>query len=686
MAGTKVRGITIELSADASGVSSALKDVNSTLKQTQSDLKDIDKLLKLDPGNTELLAQKHKALEKALEATKDKVEVLRQAEEDLAAQMEDGGTEEQQRQMEALQREIVSTEADMRKYENALAETGEAADDSAKKTSNFGEVAKKAGEVAAAAFAAVAAAAVAVVKGLGDMVMDTAEYGDNVDKMSQKLGMSTQAYQEWAYVLELAGTDIDSMSTGMKTLTNKIDDAKNGSKTAAAMFEKLGISMEDLDSMSREDAFAAVVESMQGMADSTERAALANDLFGKSGQELTPLFNQTSELTKEQIANAERLGMVMSDESVKAAAAFQDSMTTMQGALTGFKNKLGAEFLPGVTKAMDGITEILAGNTEEGIELIKQGADDMVEVLTEMLPTFIEVGGEVIISLITGIAESLPDLIPAIVEVVLQIVDTLIDNLPLIIDAAIEIILAIAKGLIDALPDLIPKVVEIILTICETLLDHLPEIIEAAIQLIIALATGLIKAIPTLVTYIPQIIWAIIKGLIEGIEYMVSAGWELLKGLWRGISAAAGWLWEKISGWLSGLWEGILGFFGIQSPSKEMAWVGEMLTEGLAGGIKDNADETIKAAEDMAEDVLDAVSGLDTTVDVGMNAAVNPNSAAAYTTQVTSEAGILNLLEKYLPELADRDVMLDGDTIVGKLASKYNKAFGRMDTLAARGV
>ena len=685
MAGTKVRGITIELSADASGVSGALKDVNSALKATQSDLRDIDKLLKLDPTNTELLAQKHKALEKALEQTKDKVDVLRQAEEDLANQMVDGGTEEQQRQMEALQREIVSTEADMRKYEQALAETGEAADESSKKTVDWGEVAKKTAQVAAAAFAAVTAAVVAVGKALGDMIVDTAEYGDEVDKMSQKLGMSTDAYQEWDYVLKLAGTDMSSMSTGMKTLTNKIDDAKNGSKSAQAMFEKLGISMDDLADMSREDAFGAVVESMQGMADSTERAALANDLFGKSGQELTPLFNQTNELTKEQIANAERLGMVMDEESVKAAAAFKDSLTTAQGALNGFKNNLAGSFLPSVTKAMDGFTEILAGNTEEGLELINEGVNDFIEQMNEVLPTFIEIAGNIIVNLITGIAENLPELIPAVVSVVLQIVDTLLDNLPMIIDAAIEIILAIAMGLIDALPDLIPKVVEIILTICETLLDHLPEIIEAAIQLIIALATGLIKAIPTLVTYIPQIIWAIIKGLIEGIEYMVSAGWELLKGLWRGISAAAGWLWEKISGWLSGLWNSILGFFGIQSPSKEMAWVGEMLTEGLAGGIKDNADETVKAAEDMAEDVLGAVTGLTSDVDVGMNAAVNATANISPAEQ-TFEQNVLNLLSKYLPQLADQEVTLDGDTIVGKLAPKYNKAFGKMEVMTARGV
>ena len=197
MAGTKVRGITIELSADASGVNDALKQVNSELKKTQSDLRDVDKLLKLDPSNTELLAQKQDLLTKALNETKDKVDVLKKAEEDLAAQMVDGGTEEQQRQMAALQREIISTEADMRKYESQLAETAETTQEASQKTVNFGEVAKKSAEIAATAMAAVATAVAGVIAGLAEMITDTAKYGDEVDKMSQKLGLSTDAYQEW---------------------------------------------------------------------------------------------------------------------------------------------------------------------------------------------------------------------------------------------------------------------------------------------------------------------------------------------------------------------------------------------------------------------------------------------------------------------------------------------------------
>ena len=638
MAGTKIRGITIELSADASGVQNALKDVNSTLRTTQSDLRDIEKLLKLDPTNTELLAQKQDALAKALDATRNKVEVLHQAEEDLKKQMVDGGTEEQQRQLAALQREIVSTEANMRKYEGQLEEVSKTSEDVAdstqkaeKHTASFGETAKKAGAIAAAGFAAIAAAMVAVVKGLADLITDTAEYGNQVDKMSQKMGMTAEAYQEWDFIMQHCGASMDSLKSSMKTLAT-------AAETGNAAFEKIGLSQEQIANMSQEDLFAATIAGLQDIDDTTERTYLASQLLGRGATELGPLLNMTAEETAEMRDRVHELGGVMSDEGVKAAAQFEDSLQDLKTAFSGIKRSLAGEFLPGVTKAMDGFTEILIGNTDEGIAAIKEGTDEMIQVLNEMLPTFIEVGGEVIVNLLTGIVENLPNLIPAIIDVVLKIVDTLIENLPLIIDAAIQIIIAIIKGIAEALPDLIPKIVEVVLTIVETLIDNIDLLIEAAVQLIVALAIGLVKAIPVLIEKAPEIIAGIVTGLAEGVWEMIQAGWDLIKGLWEGIKQGAVWLWEKVKGWLSDLWNGIKDFFSISSPSKEMMWLGEMLTEGLAKGIEDNASDAINAATDMAQGILGAVEAVDGTT-VGINAAVNGMTGAGLSGSADTASG-----------------------------------------------
>ena len=81
---------------------------------------------------------------------------------------------------------------------------------------------------------------------------------------------------------------------------------------------------------------------------------------------------------------------------------------------------------------------------------------------------------------------------------------------------------------------------------------------------------------------------------------MADVGKNLVKGLWEGIQSLAGWIWDKVSSWASDLWSGIKNFFGIHSPSREMAWVGEMLVKGLSGSIEENGDEAVKAAEQAA--------------------------------------------------------------------------------------
>ena len=137
--------------------------------------------------------------------------------------------------------------------------------------------------------------------------------------------------------------------------------------------------------MSREDLFGAAIAGLQGMEDSTERAALANKLFGRSGQELAPLLNQSSEATQEQMALAEKYGMVMPEEAVKASAAFQDSVTTMQMTMTGLKNRMMAEFLPSVTQITDGLGKMFAGDMS-GVDDIAAGIQGIVAKIGEMAP------------------------------------------------------------------------------------------------------------------------------------------------------------------------------------------------------------------------------------------------------------------------------------------------------------
>ena len=99
-----------------------------------------------------------------------------------------------------------------------------------------------------------------------------------------------------------------------------------------------------------------------------------------------------------------------------------------------------------------------------------------------------------------------------------------------------------------------------------------------------------------IVKAVPQIIAGIVNAFTSSMGQIVNIGKNIVQGLWQGIQSLAGWIWDKVSGWISGIWDGICSFFGINSPSKEMAWVGEMLCRGLAGGIEDSAGEAVSAA------------------------------------------------------------------------------------------
>lgn len=228
---------------------------------------------------------------------------------------------------------------------------------------------------------------------------------DTIDKMSQKLGMTAQAYQEWDYVLKISGADIQSLSSGMKTLTNKFDDAKAGSEGAVKAFERIGLSMEDIQDMSREDLFSTVIYAFQDMGDTAERAALANELLGRSGAELAPLFNTTSDETKNLIQQVNELGGVMSDEAVKNGAAFQDSLTSLKTAFSGASNSLIAELVPAITSLMDKIAAFVA---DGGLDKIIKTMKDLAPVIGLVVAGF--AGFKIvqgIISVIQGVSTAM---------------------------------------------------------------------------------------------------------------------------------------------------------------------------------------------------------------------------------------------------------------------------------------
>lgn len=441
----------------------------------------------------------------------------------------------------------------------------------------------------------------------------TAQYGDHIDKMSQKMGISAQAYQEWDAIMQHSGASIDSMQRGMTTLSKAVE---NGSDA----FEALGISQEQLASMSQEEIFAETIKALQGMEEGTERTVLAQELLGGSSKELGALLNTSAEETEAMRQKVHELGGVMSDEAVKAAAAYQDSLQDMKTAFGGLKNNLMGEFLPSMTSVMDGLALLFSGD-ESGLGKIKEGIQGFADQIRELLPNLIEVGGELVISLTNAIVENLPVLLESAVQAIQTIVEGLLtpDNIILLVNAALDITMALMEGLIDALPLIIQAMTTFITTICERLSnpDSIQRLLKAAWEIIKALAKGLWDAFPQIASALGQVANAMFQvigqwfskmlqkgkelvgkigeGLRSGISNIMSIGRNIVEGIWNGISNALGWIKDKIRGWVGNVMSFLKNLFGIASPSK---WardqIGLNIAKGVGLGFEDGMNDVTK--------------------------------------------------------------------------------------------
>ncbi len=234
MAG-RIKGITVEIGGDTTGLEKALKSVNTTIRNTQSQLKDVNRLLKLDPSNTELLSQKQRALKDAIGATTDKLETLKQAQAQAKQQLENGDLG--QDKYDALQREIIETEQELRRLQEEAASTSVALskiDQAGKKMEAFGDSVTHAGQAIMPASMAVAGLGAAAVKtaadfdaGMSKVAAISGATGEDLDALRDKareMGAKTKfSASEAASAMEymaMAGWKTEDMLGGIEGIMN----------------------------------------------------------------------------------------------------------------------------------------------------------------------------------------------------------------------------------------------------------------------------------------------------------------------------------------------------------------------------------------------------------------------------------------------------------------------------------
>ncbi len=652
----RIKGIIVEIGGDTVGLQKALKDVNDKAKNVSSEMREVEKALKLDPTNTELLAQKHTLLSKQVEIAKEKLSALKDVQKQVEQQFKNGDIGEEQ--YRAFQREVALAESNVKRLDGQLEEVektmnttsesteelskdldnagkttkdlGENVEQSESKLSKFGDVAKKVGQAAANIFAALGKAAIDTGKKIWEMSNEVAAAGDSIDKTSQKIGISAESYQEWGYVFERCGANVDNLQAGMKTLSGVITEAANGSDKAKEKLSAVGLTLDDLNGKSQDEQLSIVISKLQEMKSGAERTAAASKLLGKSAVDMAAVLNTSAADTQALKDEAHEYGMIMSNEAVAASATFEDSLTKLNHTIDGLKNNMIGELLPSVTHIMDALTDLIAGKENAGQAMdeamtslgntLNNGLSEIVKKvpmflsaaktlilslikgIIDNLPEIVKAALEVVVELAKGIVEALPELLPAIVECIATITDTLTSPSMLseILDTALNLLMTLADGLIDAIPQLVDATMQIIENLIRFLVEpqNIAKIINAGIRVTMALQTGLLNALPKLAEGALKLVLAIGDTIVH--TDWLQVGKNIVDGLWDGLKHSWNSLQEWFNNAVNGLVDGIKGWLGIHSPSKVFAGIGDFMALGLGEGFT-------KSMANVNRDIVNAI-------------------------------------------------------------------------------
>ena len=625
MAASRIKGITIEIGGDTTKLQTALKGVNTEIRNTQAQLKDVEKLLKLDPGNTELLAQKHKLLGDAVKETKEKLETLKTAAEQAEKALNDGTISKDQ--YDALQREIIETENELKRLEEQANQSATAL----QKISAAGEKLKDAGSNIEGAgkkllpvTATVTALGTASVKTAADFEAAMSKVaavsgatGSDLEALSKKareMGSKTkfsasEAAEAMNY-MAMAGWKTEDMLSGIEGVMNLAaasgEDLATTSDIVTDALTAFGLSAQDsghfADVLAAASSNANTNVSMMGetfkycapiagalgfsVEDTAEAIGLMANAGIKSTQAGTSLRTIMTNLSGEVKICGENIGEVTvattnADGSMRDLSDILADCRTAFSGLSESEKAAASESLVG-KNAMSGFLALM--NAGEGDIAKLSGAIDncngAAQSMADTMNNNLEGQLTILKSQLQELAISFGEiLLPAVKKIVgwvqgfIDVLNSLPDGVKetivtvALIAAALGPVLIIIGKIITAvgtIMTIVPKVVGVIKAVKTAFLALNATMLANPIVLIIAAIAALVAAFIYLWNNCDEFrqFWI---DLWESIKEIAVAVWEGLKeffsAAWEAIRTTAETVWNAIAGFFTGLWEGIKNVF-----------------------------------------------------------------------------------------------------------------------------
>lgn len=342
MASNRIKGLTIEIEGNTTPLTKSLKQVDSSLRDTQGQLRDVNKLLKLDPSNIELLRQKQGLLKKAIEETKSRQDQLKKA---LEQAQNAGNTEENQRQQDALQREIIETTQKLEGLQDQYNKCSPVLESISAKT---GELSEKTRGLSTAAGVAAG--------GMLGMAYNAATTADDLLTMSNVTGFSVEELQKLQYASGFVDVSYETMTGSIQKLTKQM-----GSGNAA--FEKLGVQIRNSDGSMRsaKDVWYDAIKALGEISNETERDQISMELFGKSAMDMAGIVDDGGESLRQLGEDAQATGNILSGEAVEKAVAFNDQIDELKAKASQAFLEAGASLADTLVPALEKLVEVVTG-------------------------------------------------------------------------------------------------------------------------------------------------------------------------------------------------------------------------------------------------------------------------------------------------------------------------------------
>ena len=364
---------TIYLGLDYTNFTGGAAEVSRKMQLLDADFKNAQQRAQNYGNETDKLGVRQDYLRKKIELQTKKVEAAEKVYKEAIETKK-----KSQREIDALAKKLLQEQTAYESLTGQLKETEEAQKSMNDATSSFGDeirsLAESLGininpaiEKLAGRFDGVsknAGYAIMAVGGIATSLisctMHAASFADEVVTLSKVTGISTTELQKFQYASKQLDVSVDSLSDGLKEITNKMYEAANGSEETSTLFKKLHVSIKDGRGQLKDanEVFYETIDALGKIKNETQRDAVAMKLFGESARNLNPLIEMGSQKLRELGIEAENMGVIMSEAELNGFVKLQDAMDKFNASSEGLKNSLGLMLLPMLTALFESISSI----------------------------------------------------------------------------------------------------------------------------------------------------------------------------------------------------------------------------------------------------------------------------------------------------------------------------------------